>query len=236
MISQEKLHKNHTVVFVDEFTRFGQDAIMLAEFADIKRDWKILDLGTGTGIIPLSLYDCGFCGSCVALEISPTAAGLAESSVRHNGFDRMQVINRDFRGYTANYKFDAVLCNPPYFSHGTGKISAKDIVRTARHETECTIADVALTAQKNLKEGGRLTVCYRPERLAELMHELREHKLEPKRMQFAKHSPDSSPWLVFVDARYGGGAGLEILPDRITPKKQLSRAEIKELRGECNGG
>ncbi|MEG1984914.1 MAG: SAM-dependent methyltransferase, partial [Oscillospiraceae bacterium] len=73
MISQEKLHKNHTVVFVDEFTRFGQDAIMLAEFADIKRDWKILDLGTGTGIIPLSLYDCGFCGSCVALEISPTA-------------------------------------------------------------------------------------------------------------------------------------------------------------------
>ena len=226
MTERVTLHKRGTAVLIDRDARFGLDALLLADFAQVWRRHRVLDLGTGCGILPLALADAGHEGRCVALEIDETAASLAARAMKENGFDgRISVLCRDFRAYTETAKFDAALCNPPYFADGTGKRSDRAYALGARHETSCTLDDVADAAARNLKEGGRLAVCLRPERLAELFSILRAHALEPKRLQFVKHAQDRSPWLALVDARLRGGAGLRVLPDRITPKKQRGRAE-----------
>ncbi len=224
-VTREFLHNNGTVVLIDDVHRFGLDALLLAAFAQVKRDWTVLDLGTGTGILPLALYDAGFQGSCVALDIAPDAAALAAQSAAINALSGLTVQCADLRDYTAAFKFDAVLCNPPYFTQGSGLQNAEQTKRTARHETSCTIADVARAAYRNLKEGGRLCLCHRPERLAEVLGVLREYHLEPKRLQLVKHTPDGKPWLALIDARSEGSVGLDILPDRITPKKQQPMQE-----------
>lgn len=222
------LHHRGTAVLIDQDARFGQDALLLAEFAQVWRRHRVLDLGTGCGILPLALYDAGYEGRCTAIELDEKAADLAARAAEENGLDtRLTVLCGDLRGYTAESKFDAALCNPPYFAAGTGKSSARSYALGARHETACTLDDVAAAAARNLKEGGKLAICLRPERLAELLHTLRTRQLEPKRLQFVKHEPQGAPWLVLIDARYRAGVGLTILPDRITPKKQLSRAELE---------
>ena len=197
----EVLHGKGTVVLIDREHRFGQDALLLARFAGIWRNWRVLDLGTGTGILPLLLYDEGFCGNCVALEISPQAAALASRSAQLNELESMQVVCTDLRLFSSERKFDAVLCNPPYFPSGWGKKSASTEKCSARHEINCTLADAAEAARRNLKEGGRFCLCHRPERLAELFSILRQRRLEPKRLQLVRHSPQTAPWLVLVDAR-----------------------------------
>lgn len=229
--AREFLHKNGTVVLIDEQHRFGVDALLLAAFSDIKREWTLLDLGTGTGILPLALYDAGYRGNCVALDISPRAAAIAKQAAELNGLEQMTVLCTDLRSYTAERKFDAVICNPPYFSSGWGLQNEDGERRTARHETDCTLADAVAAARRNLKEGGRLCMCHRPERLGELLSVMRENRLEPKRLQLVKHDPSGKPWLVLVDARLGRNVGLDILPDVITPKKQLSAKELEAQNG-----
>lgn len=224
-MEQVALHGRGTVVCIDREVRFGQDALLLAAFAGIWRRHRVLDLGTGCGILPLALYDAGYEGECVALELNGGAAALAGRNARENGLaDRLSVKNTDLRVYTDARKFDAVLCNPPYFVKGTGKRSAQPYAQGARHEITCTLGDAAAAAARNLKEGGRFVLCLRPERLAALLATLREHSLEPKRLQFVKHDAAGTPWLALVDARLRGGEGLSVLPDRITPKKQAGPA------------
>ncbi len=227
-VREERLRQKGTVVLIDRAHRFGQDALLLAQFSGVRRDWSLLDLGTGTGILPLALYDSGYAGECTALELSAQAAALAECAARRNGLDRLRVLCADLRTYTGERRVDAVLCNPPYFPLGSGYRSGSPERLAARHEQSCTLADIAAAATRNLKEGGRLCLCYRPERLAALCSALCAHRLEPKRLQLVKHEPGGAPWLALVDARLGCGVGLDILPDKIVPKKQQPAQKEEE--------
>ena len=221
MTEREILHGSGTVIHLSASARFGQDALLLAEFCGVHRSDRLLDLGTGCGILPLALYDRGYRGHCLGLELDAEAAALARRSARENGLaDRFIVLETDLVTFRSEEKFDAALCNPPYFALGSGRISCGDYARGARHETACTLSDAARTAAACLKEGGRFAVCYRPERLASLFAALRAAGFAPKRMQFVRHDADSAPWLVLMDARLRGGEGLQLLPDRLTPKKQ----------------
>lgn len=106
---------------------------------------------------------------------------------------------------------DLCACNPPYFTAGE---QAADRARaTARHETDCTLDDVCKCAFRLLKDGGRLSLCHRPERLAEVLAVLRANRLEPKRLAFVKNRPDAAPWLFLVEAQKNRKTGLRVEPD-----------------------
>ncbi|NLC79065.1 MAG: methyltransferase [Ruminococcaceae bacterium] len=207
-------------VYTDENNKISFDGLLLALFSKIKRFDRILDVGTGCGIIPLKLYDEGLLGECVALEIDPTASYLADSAAKKNMFARMSVINCDAREYASDKKFDAVFCNPPYFNNGTP--SENEARSAARHEISLTLRDAAVIARRSLKEGGKLFICYRAERLDNIFSCFEENELRIKRLRFVRSSPDASPWLVLVEARYRSGPGVNVMPDLIV------KNEIKE--------
>ena len=107
--------------------------------------------------------------------------------------------------------FDLCACNPPYFTAGFQSSNAARA--TARHETDCTLEDVCACGFRLLKDGGRLALCHRPERLAEVLAVLRAHRLEPKRLAFVKNRAESAPWLFLVEAQKNRKTGLKIEPD-----------------------
>lgn len=207
-------------VYTDENNKISFDGLLLAHFSKIKKFDRILDIGTGCGIIPLKLYDEGLLGECVALEINPAASVLAERAARENSFVRLSVINCDAREFSSDKKFDAAFCNPPYFNSGT--LSENVLRSSARHEVTLTLRDAAVIARRSLKEGGKLFVCYRAERLDNVFSCFEENELRIKRLRFVRKSPDSEPWLALIEARYRSGPGVSVLPDLIVNN------EIKE--------
>jgi Predicted O-methyltransferase len=212
--------KNGTKVYVGYNSRFGYDALILSNFAFKKHSSRILDLGTGCGIIPLAAADAGRTGECVGLDIDDVACafarrGAAEYMEQNKNGMKIEIVYDDLRNYSASKKFDVVVCNPPYFALGTGKLSAKVKVRAARHEMSCTIADIAASAKRNLKQGGRFFISYRPNRLVDAISAFRAERLEPKRLRFVRQTPQGEPWLVLVEARFDAGIGLEVAPDLV---------------------
>lgn len=205
---------NGTAVHTDVDVRFGADALLLARFA-APRSGRLLDLGCGCGILALAALDEGFTGTITALDIDPGACALARQGAAPFA-DTVQVLQADLRAHRESQKFDVVLCNPPYFRPGSGRPGTGEYARRARHQTDCTLDDIAAAAARNLKQGGRLALCYPPDGLAELFAVLRGCRLEPKRLQLVRHADDGPPWLALAEARMDGGTGLDILPDILT--------------------
>lgn len=209
--------------------RFGVDAVLLAGFAGkgIHQGDSVVDLGTGTGIIPVLLGAYTEASIIRGIEIQEEMAEMASRSIKMNGLaenDRAAVIWGDLCKIETvlgsfNQRADAVTCNPPYIKLGGGVVNSGDSVGVsraiARHELKCTFGDVAAAASFLLKPGGNLFLIHRPERLADILCGLREHKLEPKEIKFvfARESEKFGvPSLVLVRATKGGNPELKILP------------------------
>ena len=204
---------NGTKVLCSAVHRFGQDALLLARFAKVHCGAAVCDFGTGCGIVSLQLHDMGHRGVCVALDICPDAIALLQQSVQQNEIDHITPLCADLRTWKAPSTpsvFDAVLCNPPYFSSGILSQNAQRA--TARHETHCTLQEMCTAAAPLLRHGGKLIVCHRPERLADVLCAMRSVKLEPKRLQFVAQALDKAPWLVLVEAQKSRAAGLRVEP------------------------
>ena len=122
-------------------------------------------------------------------------------------------------------RFDVCACNPPYFTAGPQSTDAGRA--TARHETDCTLEDVCACGFRLLKDGGKLSLCHRPERLAEVLAVLRAHRLEPKRLAFVKNKPDAAPWLFLVEAQKNRRTGLRIEPDVLITAGAAMYGEVK---------
>lgn len=199
--------------------RFGTDSVLLADFASPRPGDRVVDLGTGTGILPILMASRQEKSTYVALEIQKEMAEMAGRSVALNGMeDRIEVRACDFReapkelGYG---KFSLAVCNPPYGKAGGTLVNVRDSERIARHEGECTVEDVARTAAALLKVGGRLAVVYPAPRALEMMTALREFHMEPKRIRTVHSQADKDPKLVLMDAVKGGGSMLHWLPPLI---------------------
>jgi tRNA1Val (adenine37-N6)-methyltransferase len=199
--------------------RFGMDAVLLAHFADVRPGDKVVDLGTGTGIIPILL--CGHTkgASYVGLEIQTEMAEMAGRSIRMNGLeDKIRILQGDLKqahellGYNG---FDAVTCNPPYERKGGGVVCQEMAWTLARHEEACTLADVAHAAFNLLRQGGRLEIIIRADRAVEVLLTLKESRMEPKRIQLICPSIDRSPNLMLVEATRGGNPGVRWEPPLI---------------------
>ena len=143
---------NGTAVRVTQKHRFGTDAMLLSAFCGVHRDWSACDLGSGCGIIPLRWHDMGHRGRAVGVELSPEGAQLLREAAEE--LEHITSVCADLRTLQLEGNFDVVSCNPPSFPGGFR--SQKPGRSEARHEVTCTVADVASTAARRLKDGGRL--------------------------------------------------------------------------------
>ena len=202
---------------------FGMDAVLLTGFVHVKKSATILDMGTGTGIIPILLSAKTEASMLTGLEIQPDSFDSASRSVLLNGLqDRVNIIQGDIKEAATIFKkasFDAVTCNPPYMIGEHGLKNSDDALAIARHEVLCTFDDVASNAAMVLKPGGSFFLVHRPFRLAEIFATLQKYKLEPKRMQLVYPFVDKEPNMVLIEAVRGGRSRMEVLKPLIIYKE-----------------
>jgi tRNA1Val (adenine37-N6)-methyltransferase len=193
---------------------FGMDGVLLSGFARVMSGEKVLDLGTGTGIIPILLEAKTEGMHYTGLEIQEESADMARRSVAMNRLeDKIDIVIGDIKEASALFglaSFDVVTSNPPYMNHGHGLVNPGDAKAIARHEVLCTLEDVIREAGRLLKPGGRFYLVHRPFRLVEIMNQLTSHKLEPKRMKLVHPYLNKEPNMVLLECVKGGGSMLKV--------------------------
>ena len=212
------------------------DSVLLADFASISGVASVFDLGAGSGTIGLLL--CARHPKCrvSGIELQDQSAALAQEVIRLNKMeDRVSVTCGDLRQIEAYFpanRCDAVLSNPPYFPADSGKAAAEGSLAIARTELCCTLSDVCRAAAYLLRYGKPFYLVHRPERLCDLMTELRRYRLEPKRLRFVCHRPSLPPSLVLIESRLGGNPGLNLLPNLILHDEDgTETAEYRRIYG-----
>ena len=202
---------------------FGMDAVLLSGFAKVKKGEIALDMGTGTGIIPILLKAKTSGKHFTGLEIQQECADMAGRSVRYNHLeDDVEIVRGDIKEAADIFgaaSFDVVTSNPPYMigQHGIqNPYMAKAI---ARHEILCTLEDVVSQAANVLKDRGRFFMVHRPFRLAEIFQVLMKYKLEPKRMQLVYPYVNKEPNMVLIEARKGCNSRISVEPPLIVYEK-----------------
>ena len=197
---------------------FGMDAVLLSGFASAPEGGRVLDLGTGTGIIPILMAAKTDAKELIGLEIQEESADMAQRSVIYNDLqDRVRIVQGDIKEAGQLFdaaSFDVVTCNPPYMIGGHGLKNPEGPKAIARHEVLCDLEDVVRAAAKCLKSGGKFYMVHRPFRLAEIMVLMHEYKVEPKRMQLVYPYADKEPSMVLIEGARGGRS-------RITVEKPL---------------
>ena len=193
---------------------FGIDAVLLSWYAKVRPGEKALDMGTGTGIVPILLKARYPQGKYTGLEIQPESAEMAKRSVAYNHLEEdISITLGDIKEASRIYggsSFDVVVTNPPYMigSHGlTGENQAKTI---ARHETLCTLEDILEQGARVLRPKGRFYMVHRPFRLAEILSAMIHYKIEPKRMRLVHPYVDKEPNLVLIEGMRGGRSRMKL--------------------------
>ena len=217
---------------------FGMDAVLLSGFAaeGIRDGAKVLDLGTGTGIIPLLLRGKTGAARLTGLEIQPESADMAARSVALNDLeDSISIIQGDLKEAGSLFpaaSFDAVTCNPPYMIGRHGLVNPEAPKAIARHEILCTFEDVAAQTAKVLAPGGSFFLVHRPFRLAQIMGVLMNYRLEPKRMRLVYPFLDREPNMVLLQAGRGGNPRLKgEKPLSIYREPGVYTEEVREIYG-----
>ncbi|HHW32239.1 MAG TPA: tRNA1(Val) (adenine(37)-N6)-methyltransferase [Clostridiaceae bacterium] len=194
---------------------FGIDAVLLANFADVRKKDKVIDLGTGTGIIPILLSGKTQAASITGIEIQPDMAEMASRSVRLNGLEeRVSIICMDLRKsveYFGASKFNVVISNPPYINQGCGLVNPSDTKAISRHEIMCSLEDIINTASRLLVPGGQFAMVHRPYRLVDIMYHMRNYSLEPKYLRFVHPSAGKKPNLLLIKGIKGGRPELKMM-------------------------
>ena len=193
---------------------FGMDAVLLSGFASVRKGEKALDLGTGTGIIPILLKAKTEGEHFSALEIQEEMADMARRSVAANHLEKdITVVTGDIKEASRIFgaaSFDVVTSNPPYMNDAHG-LKNPDLPKAiARHEVLCTLDDVTREAAKVLKPGGRLYMVHRPHRLVEIITALTKYRLEPKRMKMVHPYVDREANMVLIEAVRGGRSMIKV--------------------------
>lgn len=216
----DDLHRNGYMLIQDpKRFCFGIDAVLLSGFARAEKGSKVLDLGTGTGVIPILMEAKNEDAHFTALEIQEESAEMASRSVALNGLEeKIDIVCGDIKEADKLFKaasFDVITTNPPYMNDGGGIKNDYGPKTIARHEVLCSLDDIARVSSKLLKFGGKLFMVHRPHRLTDIMCTLREHKLEPKVIRFVHSYVDKEPTMVLVEAIRSGKPMVKVMPPLI---------------------
>ncbi len=192
---------------------FGIDSVLITEFArDIKKQSKIADLGTGTGILGILLSKKVDAKKIIGIEIQADVANMAKRSIQLNSLENIfQIVNADINNAKLeNNTFDAVVTNPPYKKLGTGIKNKEEKQKISRYETSASLDDWIRFSSKLLKDNGSFYIVYRTDRLTELIENMRKYKLEVKRMRFVYSNINKQSNLVLIKAVKGAGEFLKV--------------------------
>ncbi len=215
---------------------FGMDAVLLSGFATAREGDKVLDLGTGTGIIPILMSAKTRAAQLTGLEIQHDSAQMAQRSVRLNHLEeRVKIQEGDIKEADSLFpkaSFDVITSNPPYMTGGHGLTNPEAPKAIARHELQCTLEDLVRVTEQLLKPGGHFYMVHRPFRLAEIMVTLHAHHLEPKRMRLVYPYVDQEPNMVLLDCVRGAKSRLTVeKPLIVYEKPGVYTPEIYEVYG-----
>ena len=233
----DELHRNGYFIIQDpKRFCFGMDAVLLSGFAKAKKGERVLDLGTGTGIIPILMEAKTEAEDFKALEIQEESADMARRSVRYNHLeDKIEIVTGDIKEASAIFggsSFDVITTNPPYMIGTHGQNSPSEAKAIARHEVLCTLDDILRETAKMLVPGGRFYMVHRPFRLAEIMSKMVEYKIEPKSMQLVYPFVDKEPNMVLIEGLRGGKSRLTVEKPLIVYKEQgVYTDEIYDIYG-----
>lgn len=232
-----------TKVIVSDVHKFGTDTILLADFSKPKKYEKSVELGSGCGAIAILWNRDSLTNHTIAIEIQKDACDMLERSIAINDLtDKITVLNSDLRDLKNKMikfgEYDLVVCNPPYKPVGTGIANNNNQKRLARHEEECTIKDVTDCASKLLKFSGRLCLCLRPERLCDVIENMRNSGIEPKRLRFVQQRLNKAPKLFLIEGKRGAKkSGLVMMPSLIIENESGSLSdEMLKIYGSYKYG
>lgn len=193
--------------------RFGVDAVLLSDFANVKRKHRVIDLCTGTGIIPFLVYGKYNPEEVWGVEVQEEMAEMAgRSSLLNNTEEIVKFKCADLNDKSLASelgRFDVVTVNPPYKLNNAGILNPNDKLAIARHEILCTLEDVIVSSRRLLADNGRMFIVHRPERLADIFVLMRKYNIEPKRVKMVHPNAKKAPNIVLVEGQRDGGAFLK---------------------------
>ena len=216
---------------------FGIDSVILSDFAkNIKKGSKVVDLGTGTGIIGLLLCKKTELKEIVGVEIQKEVAEMVNRSIKLNKLeDKFKILNTDINKIFEDKlleknKFDVVVMNPPYKEKGTGKINEVDSKIISRHEVKATLSDFIKVASNLLKDKGEIYIVHKPERMPDIIQKMRENKIEPKEIKTVYSNKKTEASLILIKGIKGANKFFKILePLYIYEENGEYTKEIKEI-------
>ena len=217
---------------------FGIDAILLAHFARVSNHkQKILDIGTGTGIIPIVMHAIYQKGHYTGIDIQEQMIEMANRSVMLNEIEAdVQMKTVDIKGYKEHFssgEFDIITCNPPYMKGDCGLKNEHPSKTIARHEVACTLEDIISAAGYMLKYGGKMCIIHRPHRLVDILATMRQYKIEPKVMRMIYPKQGKEPTMVLVEGVKNGRPELRVQAPLIVYNEDGTYTdEINEIYGK----
>lgn len=226
--------KGYRIIQNPELFCFGMDAVLLSGFTKVKPGQRVLDMGTGTGVIPILLEAKTNGREFIGLEIQELSYDMAVRSVALNRLEeKVHIVKGDIKNASEIFgkaNFDVVTCNPPYMNDMHG-LKNPDLPKAiARHEVLCTLEDVCRQASELLRVGGSFHMVHKPFRLAEIFTRLQQYGLEPKRMRLVHPYIDKEPNMVLIEAVKGGKSMIKIGPPLIVYKEpKVYTEEIHEI-------
>lgn len=221
--------RGYSIIQNPDIFCFGMDAVLLADFSTGKKNGKAIDLGTGTGVIPMLMEGRNKAAHFTGLEIQEYSADMARRSVEFNGLqEKIDIVQGDIKEVTTQFagaSFDIVTSNPPYIKGNHGLENENSPKNIARHEILLTLEDVIKAASYLLKEGGTFSMVHKPFRLAEIIRLLSKYRLEPKRLCMVQPYADKEPNMVLIESNKGGNPMIKIEPTLIVYRKDGTYTE-----------
>ena len=204
----------YKIIQSSEIFCFGMDAVLLSSFAVAKEGDKVLDLGTGNGVIPILMEAKTKAAHFTGLEIQNINVDMAIRSVAYNGLEnKIKIVQGDIKEASSIFggaSFDVVTSNPPYMNENHGLVNPDSYKAIARHEILCTLEDVIREASKVLKDKGKFYMVHRPQRMVEIFETLTKYKLEPKRIRLVHPYVDRDANMILIEAIKGANSLLKV--------------------------